>query len=70
MKYFEKGKGKMFAQFAQFAHRKRPTAAVFSGLLPAAAVLIAALFFASCGNAESPDELLNNYNITPPPPQA
>jgi hypothetical protein len=65
MKSFEKDKGKIFVQFASFACRKHPAAAVFSGSLPAAAVLIAALFFTSCGGAN--DSLLENEN-TPPPP--
>jgi hypothetical protein len=33
----------------------------------AAATVIAALFFASCGNAETAVELLNNVTSPPPP---
>jgi hypothetical protein len=54
MKFLKKndGKGKAFAPFARL---QRP--------LLAAAMLIAALFFASCGNAKDVNELLDNLNI-------
>jgi hypothetical protein len=60
MKYFEKskGKGKVFAPFAQFASFTRLQRSLF-----AAATVIAALFFASCGNFKDANELLDNLNI-------
>jgi hypothetical protein len=56
MKYFEKckcSKGKIFASFSLFACFRRPQALLI------AVMVIGALFFASCGNADE---------LTPPPP--
>lgn len=59
-----KGRGKTFAVVPPFARlQMRLQAAAFSGPLPAAAIVIAARFFASCGSA---DDL--NTRLPPPPP--
>jgi hypothetical protein len=58
-----KGKGKAFAPFAPFA-----PFAHFQCPLLAAAMVIAALFFASCGSSDDSDNLLNDLNPAPAEP--
>jgi hypothetical protein len=68
MKVFGKSKGKTFAPVLPFARlqmrpQARLQAAVFGGSLPAAVIVVATLFFVSCGSADD-----MNILLPPPPP--